>query len=184
MKPRWHCLTSYAHHFLKPLLPNNNLDPDWYTCGYHGKDQNLVTEQWWEEGHLEEHAIYQLNKRDQIQAAFTTLSLVSISVNLRITRYSYSILSLFKKVTVRNHPFYFQQNAHSKYLGISQQARVEPQGVQGFSPSLLSAFLDGPQNFADLRVCELRKASHSVRYWWQPAGLQMSPKGLTLDRCP
>lgn len=173
------------HHFLKPLLPYSNLYPDWYTCGYHGKAQNLVTEQWWEEGHVEEHAMYQLNKRDQIQAAFTSLSLVSISVNLRITRCSYSILSLFKKVTVKNHFFYLlqvQRNAHSRYLGNSQQARVEPQGAQGFSPGPVVSFpwwsselckLEGLWTPKGVSVSEILVAS-----CWSPDKLQGPYTGL------
>lgn len=125
------------------LTAPGSLDPHWYTCGYHGKAQNSVTEQWWEKRHLKEYAMYQLSKRNQIQTAFTSLSLGSISVNLKIARCSSFILSLFKKVTVKNHPFYLrwvQCNTHFKYLGISQQARVEPQEVQGFSPGPVVSF--------------------------------------------
>lgn len=50
--------------------------------------------------------MYQLSKRNQIQAAFTSLSLGSISVNLRIARCSPFILSLFMVVSAKNHPFY------------------------------------------------------------------------------
>lgn len=125
------------------LTAPGSSDPHWYFCGYHGKAQNLVSEQWWEKGHLKECAIYQLRKRNQIQTALTSLSLMSISATLRIARCSSFTLSLFKKVTVKNHPFYLlrvQWNTHFKYLGIFQWAGVEPQGMQGFSPGPVVSF--------------------------------------------
>lgn len=166
------------------LTAPSSSDPHWYICGYHGKAQNLVSEQWWEKGHLKEYAIYQLRKRNQIQTALTSLSLMSISANLRIARCSSFTLSLFKKVTVKNRPFYLlrvQWNTHFKYLGISQRERVEPQGMQGFSPGPVVSFPLWSSELCQLENLVSSKRCPTQGHRWQPAGVQKSSKGLALD---